>query len=139
MKKITVFSSDEINDLASGKIVEGKDGYDGSTHLYMNAMRYATYVKSNENGDANTLADLASDTRVWNPCYYGEDGKLHHDGSWEPGRWYEWIDRNYKIEIARMKDDAEDHFFPPTKTIKEEDVIAFRETTYNVLMRGIFL
>lgn len=76
MKKITIFSADEIHDLASGKIVETKDGYDGCTHLYMNAMRYATYVKSNENGDANALADLTSDTRVWNPCYY-EIGRAH--------------------------------------------------------------
>lgn len=134
MERIIVFSEDEIHDLASGKIVKGTDGYDGSTALYMSTMRYAKYVKNNENGGANNLADLISENREWTPCYY-ENGTLHHDGTWEPGRWYEWIDRNYNIEIARMKADAYDHFFPDTKIIKEEDVIAFRETSYRVTLK----
>ena len=76
-------------------------------------------------------ADI-SKTNVWRPCGYDvyEEGKLHHDGSWVDGRWYEWLDKYGNREIARMKKDAMDHFYPSTKTIKEEsDVIAFRETS----------
>ena len=40
MKKIIIFSDDEIHDLASGKIVEMRDG-DGTSFLFMNKNRYA--------------------------------------------------------------------------------------------------
>lgn len=64
----------------------------------------------------------------WRPCCYDfyEDGKLEHDGSWVDGRWYEWLDKYGNREVARMKLDAVDHFYPNSKTIKENDVIAFR-------------
>lgn len=127
--RITVFSDEEIDELSHSKVVEMKDGYDGCTRLFMSTSRYAAFVESNEYNGANTIAELTHDDRDWHPCYY-ENGKLHHEGSWRPGRWYEWLDRNYNVEIARMKDDAWDHFFPDTKIIKEEDVIAFRDTAY---------
>jgi hypothetical protein len=66
----------------------------------------------------------------WHPCKY-EDWELIHDGTWVDGRWYEWLDKYNNREVARMKSDMQDHFFPQTKVIKEEDVIAFRETLYN--------
>lgn len=72
--------------------------------------------------------------REWHPCKY-EDYQLEHDGSWVDGRWYEWLDKYNNREVARMKLDAMDHFFPSTKTIKEENVIAFRETRYGYLKR----
>ena len=65
------------------------------------------------------------DNLPWHPCSY-VNGKLQHDGSWKPGYWYEWIDRFDNRVHARLKDDAEDHFWPNTE-IKEEDIIAFRE------------
>ena len=77
---------------------------------------------------------------VWHPCRYepigdaadwdGIDdflGHLEDDGTWEDGRWYEWLDKYDNREVARMKLDAYDHFSPPTKIIREQDVIAFRE------------
>lgn len=71
--------------------------------------------------------DLES-SKVWHPCHMpGEFSHLEHDGTWVPGRWYEWIDIYGNIEVARMKADAWDHFFPDTKIIKEEDVMAFRD------------
>ena len=72
--------------------------------------------------------------REWHPCKY-DDYKLEHDGTWVGGKWYEWLDKYNNREIARMKLDAFDHFFPSTKTIKEENVIAFRETRYSYLKR----
>lgn len=66
----------------------------------------------------------------WHPCSY-KDFELIHDGSWVDGKWYEWLDKYNNREVARMKLDAFDHFFPKTKVIKEEDVIAFRETRYS--------
>lgn len=70
----------------------------------------------------------------WHPCRY-EDLELFHDGTWEDGRWYEWLDKYNNREVARMKLDAIDHFYPNTKIIKEENVIAFRETHYNYCKR----
>ena len=64
--------------------------------------------------------------RTWHPCRY-VNGKLEHDGTWEDGKWYEWIDKNDNLVTARMKMDAEDHFFPDT-WMHEKDVIAFRDT-----------
>ena len=63
---------------------------------------------------------------VWHPCRY-IDSALRHDGSWIDGRWYEWEDIHGNREIARMKLDAIDHFYPETKTIKEKDVCRYRE------------
>ena len=63
---------------------------------------------------------------VWHPCRY-IDSTLEHDGSWIDGRWYEWEDIHGNREIARMKLDAIDHFYPETRTIKEEDVCRYRE------------
>lgn len=66
--------------------------------------------------------------KIWHPCHMlHEFGHLEHDGTWVPGKWYEWMDMYGNTEVARMKDDAWDHFFPGTKVIKETDVIAFRE------------
>lgn len=71
---------------------------------------------------------IGSNELRWHPCSYDENGmKLKHDGTWEDGKWYEWLDKYDNREIARMKKDCLDHFFPPTKIIKEQDVIAFRE------------
>lgn len=61
-----------------------------------------------------------------NPCYYA-GGKLLHAGTWHPGRWYLWFDKFGNSEICRMKADAFDHFWPETKIIKEENVVAFKE------------
>lgn len=65
----------------------------------------------------------------WHPCSYAEyeDSSLHHDGSWVDGHWYEWLDKYGNREVARMKKDAIDHFYPKTGIITEKDVIAFRE------------
>lgn len=61
------------------------------------------------------------------PCRYA-GGKLLHDGSWHPGKWYLWVDIYGNSEIARMKADAFDHFWPDTEIIKkEEDVVAFKD------------
>lgn len=66
----------------------------------------------------------------WHECRLNEESfHLEHDGSWRPGRWYMWRDKHGNEEIARMKDDAFDHFYPPTVVIKEEDVVAYRELT----------
>lgn len=71
------------------------------------------------------------DAKTWRLCSYDEyeNNKLEHDGSWVDGKWYEWLDKYGNREVARMKKDAMDHFFPPTKVIKEENVIAFRAVT----------
>ena len=71
-------------------------------------------------------ADKWEQQMTWNSCKY-EDHKLHSSGMWEDGKWYEWLDKYDNREIARMKRDMLDHFYPPTKVIKEENVIAFRE------------
>lgn len=71
----------------------------------------------------------APDAKTWRPCSYDEYNyaKLEHDGSWVDGKWYEWLDKYGNREVARMKLDAIDHFYPSTKVIKEDDVIAFRQ------------
>ena len=63
--------------------------------------------------------------KEWHECKY-ENLKLEHDGTWEDGKWYEWLTKDGKIINATMKDDAYDHFYPSVE-INEEDVIAFRE------------
>lgn len=60
------------------------------------------------------------------PCRY-IDCTLEHDGSWVDGKWYEWEDIYGNREVARMKLDAMDHFYPNTKIIKEENVRRYRE------------
>lgn len=67
---------------------------------------------------------------AWHLCRY-VDLKLEHDGSWVDGRWYEWEDIHGNREVARMKLDAIDHFYPHTKIIKEEDVCRYRELEEN--------
>ena len=67
---------------------------------------------------------------AWHPCRY-VDLKLEHDGSWVDGRWYEWEDIHGNREVARMKLDAIDHFYPQAKVIKEEDVCRYRELEEN--------
>lgn len=62
---------------------------------------------------------------TWQQCVYA-DLKLRHNGTWIGGKWYEWKDIYGHIERARMKLDAYDHFFPDTKVIKEENVVAYR-------------
>ena len=62
----------------------------------------------------------------WHPCRY-IDCTLEHDGSWVDGKWYEWEDIYGNREVARMKLDAMDHFYPNTKIIKEENVRRYRE------------
>ena len=64
--------------------------------------------------------------KVWHPCSY-VNMSLKHDGTWVDGAWYEWLDKYDNREIARMKLDAVDHFYPNAKIIKEENVIAFRK------------
>lgn len=62
----------------------------------------------------------------WHPCRY-IDCTLEHDGSRVDGKWYEWEDIYGNREVARMKLDAMDHFYPNTKIIKEENVRRYRE------------
>ena len=52
----------------------------------------------------------------WHPCRY-IDCTLEHDDSWVDGKWYEWEDIYGNREVARMKLDAMDHFYPNTKII----------------------
>lgn len=66
----------------------------------------------------------------WHFCSYTCE-KLIHDGSWEDGKWYEWLDKYGNKEVARMKSDSYDHFYPPTKTLREKDIVAFRERSVN--------
>ena len=61
----------------------------------------------------------------WHPCEY-KNSKLQHDGTWEDGKWYQWLTKDGEIVAARMKEDTYDHFFPSEK-IDESDVVAFRE------------
>ena len=66
----------------------------------------------------------------WHECKFNEEtGHLDHDGTWVAGRWYMWRDKYGNEKAARMKEDWEDHFYPPTLIIKKEDVVAFRELT----------
>lgn len=67
-----------------------------------------------------------NDSIIWHHCMYIK-GTFTHNGRFVDGRWYEFLDKYDNREVARMKRDAIDHFFPPTKIIKEEDIIAFRE------------
>lgn len=62
----------------------------------------------------------------WHKCYYDET-KLQHDGTWRGGKWYVWRDKYGNEEVARMKEDAIDHFLPPAKIIEHENIVAFRE------------
>lgn len=62
---------------------------------------------------------------TWQECQYA-GLKLQHNGTWIDGAWYEWKDTDGNIEKARMKLDAYDHFFPDTRVIKEENVVAYR-------------
>lgn len=45
----------------------------------------------------------------------------------EDGAWLWWIDKNYQIEKARLKFDAEDHFYPTPKYLSESAVIGWLE------------
>lgn len=67
------------------------------------------------------------DSYVWRPCSYGqyEWKELKHDGSWIPGRKYEWLDEYGNRVIACMRNDAGDYFDPPAE-MDENDIIAFR-------------
>ena len=68
----------------------------------------------------------------WHPCEYeGVKLIIKDDYEWIDGRWYMWKDKYGNIEKGRMKLDAMDHFFPDTKIIKEDDVIAFKEIENN--------
>ena len=63
--------------------------------------------------------------RKWNRvvyCHMQLKGKrLPEDGAWSV-----WKDSKGHIEIARFKFDAQDHFFPRTDRIREEDIVAWR-------------
>ena len=84
-------------------------------------------VKCVPDEEAQTLyLEGETTSGVWHLCRY-VDLKLEHDGSWVDGRWYEWEDIHGNREVARMKLDAIDHFYPHTKIIKEEDVCRYRE------------
>lgn len=65
---------------------------------------------------------------TWHACEY-RGLALIHDGSWVSGKWYEWKDKYGRVEVARMKADCADHFWPRPKKIREEDVVAFRSLT----------
>ena len=43
--------------------------------------------------------------------------------------WAEWKDKFGNIEVARFKVDVQDHFYPPTKLVKEENIVAWRYKT----------
>lgn len=75
---------------------------------------------------AKALLECKGDYNEWHPCRY-IDCTLEHDGSWVDGKWYEWEDIYGNREVARMKLDAMDHFYPNTKIIKEENVRRYRE------------
>ena len=67
----------------------------------------------------------------WHPCYY-ECMKCQYpqDDEVPFGWWLEWLDKYGNIELARMKEDAYDHFFPKQKIIEsEEDIVAWRYST----------
>ena len=81
-------------------------------------------VASIDEDRLNRLAEQAIRDLYEDQCV---DCKLEHDGSWVDGKWYEWEDVRGNREVARMKLDAIDHFYPHTKIIKEEDVCRYRE------------
>lgn len=61
--------------------------------------------------------------------------KLICDESSRPrdGAWNWWVDKFGNIEKCRLKFDIRDHFYPPSQTIKEENVIGWAETETEVL------
>lgn len=63
----------------------------------------------------------------WHPCSYENMQIVDPSGLWEDGKWYEWKDCHGDVEVARIKRDSCDHFFPDTKIIQEKNVVAFRE------------
>lgn len=67
-----------------------------------------------------------SKAKLFYPCYYDNLKLNDPQNVWVDGRFYEWIDKYGNVEVARMKLDAYDHFFPNTEKIKEENVIGFR-------------
>lgn len=69
------------------------------------------------------------DMSEWIKCTY-EDMKFNPFGEWIDGKWYIFKDCFGNVEKARMKTDAYDHFFPPTKTIKEENIIAYKNDNH---------
>lgn len=72
------------------------------------------------------ISDGTCEVSIWHPCKY-EHMRFIYDDIWEDGAWYEFLDKYDNREVARMKLDGQDHLFPPTKIIKEEDVIAYRK------------
>ena len=92
---------------------------------------YFEHMQNEARKCVDHLIPVDIDELLWNdlelnPCHYS-GGKLLHAGTWHPGRWYEWVDKFGNREIARMKADAFDHFWPETKIIKEENVVAFKD------------
>ena len=88
-----------------------------------------------KNGDfiecAPECIELVGEDATWHPCEYVHC-KLEHDGSWVDGKWYVWRDVDGNEEIARMKLDGYDHFYPSTRIIEEEKVVAYREVRWGV-------
>lgn len=135
MKEIYVVTSGEYLDHGYGEKEKIQNSLDEINDLSMwpkenpnidHAVSYETYqndILAKRFGIPRKEKTMAI---MWHPCRY-IDSTLEHDGSWIDGKWYEWEDIHGNREIARMKLDSIDHFYPETKTVKEEDVCRYRE------------
>lgn len=64
----------------------------------------------------------------FHPCHFEEWRKITAEDESdmpEDGAWLWWIDRKGQIEKARLKIDAEDHFYPSPKYLDEWNVIGW--------------
>lgn len=65
----------------------------------------------------------------FHPLFYNGTKLICKEENMPPdGKWLYWLDKYGRVEKARMKIDAQDHFYPNTKTIKESDVIGWAYT-----------
>ena len=69
----------------------------------------------------------------FHPCHFTEWRKIEAKEEDKPkdGAWLWWVDENFKIEKARLKIDAEDHFYPTPNIISEWNVIGWIEVEVN--------
>lgn len=78
------------------------------------------------------------DCNKYHPCFYEGLKCIYPSDDVPPFEQYVfWLDKYGHIEKARMKEDAEDHFYPNTKLIKEEDIIAWTPCESEEILEGI--
>lgn len=117
---MTSFTTQTNEHASSYRLIFETDNKEYFEHMQCEARRCIDHLKEYP-GETILNSDIS-----WNDCRWSR-GSLLHNGYWQSGHWYEWLDIYGNTEVARMKDDAWDHFYPPTKIIKEENVIGFRD------------